>query len=271
MSNPNRRFNALLKTYPDSRKVNAVSEAAEVLYVRLIAASDDGGNYWGDPGWVEARLFTARIQSGSTLDPPAIDRIRELVKVGLLGVYSVEGEKYLHLLDLYRPLKADRKQHLAFPLPPEGIDWGEESDLDPFPIQSGSSLDPITPTQTPTQPKPEPNGESTRGGADERPRWLVILSEEEFARIRDRDDVLGAWGDWTAYRRERQLAAWKPRTIRTQMRICLEDPGLWVASVENSICQGYQGVFPPKPGAGPAKQRTPEERAAALRLDMEEE
>ena len=50
----------LLKSYPFSEKINAVSLGAEVLFVRLIAQADDYGNYWGDPRMILATLFPHR-------------------------------------------------------------------------------------------------------------------------------------------------------------------------------------------------------------------
>ncbi len=51
------RFNPLLKSYPDSEKVNSCSIGAEMLYVRLVAATDDHARYYGDPRMIAAKLL----------------------------------------------------------------------------------------------------------------------------------------------------------------------------------------------------------------------
>jgi hypothetical protein len=41
-------YNPLLKSYPDSEKVNAVCVGAETLFTRLLAQSDDLAHYYGE-------------------------------------------------------------------------------------------------------------------------------------------------------------------------------------------------------------------------------
>jgi hypothetical protein len=65
-----------------------------------------------------------------------------------------------------------------------------------------------------------------------------------------------AWADFAAYRAERRLAAWKPRTIAHQ----LEAMAGWgeaaaVESIRNSIRNGWQGVFPPNAAQGARGER----------------
>lgn len=58
-----------------------------------------------------------------------------------------------------------------------------------------------------------------------------------------------AWDEWTAYRRERKLSPWKPRTVKAK----LAELSAWgaeraVAAIQSSIANGYQGIFEPKGG-----------------------
>jgi hypothetical protein len=66
----------------------------------------------------------------------------------------------------------------------------------------------------------------------------------------DCDAFRRAWDDWHAYRRERRLPAWTDRTIKAQLAK-LESYGLdgALASIEESIANGYQGLFKPKADA----------------------
>lgn len=113
-------YNPLLKTYPDSDKINSVSEGAEVLYVRLIAASDDAGRYYGDPQWVLSKLFTARmIQSEVTVDDIK-NRVDELAAAGLLRVYEHGGKSYIELFQAFKTIRNDVPPTILFPEPPYG-------------------------------------------------------------------------------------------------------------------------------------------------------
>lgn len=124
-------YHALLKSYPDSRKLNAVSEGAENLYLRLLAASDDRGRYWGEPTMVARKLYARRP---SVTDAMVDDRLGELERGGLMRRYTADGETCLELVGLYRPLKSDRTAQVAFPAPAEY--------LDPQSAESGSKVDP---------------------------------------------------------------------------------------------------------------------------------
>jgi hypothetical protein len=110
-------YNPLLKSYPDSKRINSVTEGAEVLYVRLLAVSDDAGRYYGDADWVLSKLFTHR-QINKQVTAAEIDRrINELASVGLLFLYDVEGHRYLQLVDAVKSLRTDRPHVFLFPEP----------------------------------------------------------------------------------------------------------------------------------------------------------
>lgn len=65
----------------------------------------------------------------------------------------------------------------------------------------------------------------------------------------DCDAFRAAWDEWIAYRRERRLTV-TPRTLKAQAAK-LAGFGLdgALASIEQSIAQGWQGLFEPKPDA----------------------
>lgn len=68
--------------------------------------------------------------------------------------------------------------------------------------------------------------------------------------------VHDALDEWFTYRRERKLAKWQARTIRTNLaKFELHGPAAFVAAVQESISNGWQGVFPERGGGGPDKQR----------------
>ncbi len=115
-------YNALLKSYPDSDKINAVSTGAEMLYTRLLAQSDDAGRYYGDPQFILCRLFTARMAAGQVKVGDVSKWLLELEAVGLVRRYTVAGVAYLELIDVYKSTRADVKPQVYFPEPlPESV------------------------------------------------------------------------------------------------------------------------------------------------------
>jgi len=116
MGTRNESYNPLLKSYVDSEKVNAVSEGAENLYVRLIAQSDDEGRYSADPQWVLAKLYTHRMFKGLKVEEIA-SRIDELWQVDLIRLYEVDGKRFLEIVGVFRTHRKDVKKKLLYPQP----------------------------------------------------------------------------------------------------------------------------------------------------------
>ncbi len=111
----NESWNPLLKSYPDSDRVNSVSIGAEMLYTRLIAQSDDHGHYCGEPRWVLARLFTARMIAGQVHEQDIAGWLNELEQVGLIAKYQVAGQVYIELVNVKKCLRRDVKPEIRFP------------------------------------------------------------------------------------------------------------------------------------------------------------
>jgi hypothetical protein len=141
MARLSNKFNPLLKTYPESEKINSVSEGAEVLYVRLLAASDDAGRFYGDAGWVLSKLFTARALNGE-LDKPEIERrlceLESCKPSPLIKRYWVGSARYLELVGVMKSLRGDVSPQIIFP---EQL------------TENGTACPGLVP---PTQPQPNP-------------------------------------------------------------------------------------------------------------------
>lgn len=113
-------YNPLLKSYPDSEKVNACSFGAETFYTRLVARSDDLARYWADPPMVLGKLFTHRFAKGE-VDATLISVwLTELAKVGLIVVYEVGGRRYLQMVNCRKALRKDVRLKSTFPGPEDG-------------------------------------------------------------------------------------------------------------------------------------------------------
>jgi len=113
-------YNPLLKSFPDSEKINSVSEGAEVLYLRLIAACDDAGRYWAEPKMVLAKLFTHRAINGQVTIRGVDKRLSELERIGLIRFYRSDGKRYLEMVRVFKRLRPDLAVHLFCPEPADG-------------------------------------------------------------------------------------------------------------------------------------------------------
>lgn len=106
-----------------SAKVNAVSQGAEMLWIRILTLVDDNGNYDRDPMLVYAS--GAKHKKGVKLEHVS-KWMDELVEIGLLQTYSFEGQDYIHFADFheYQHLRADRGVVVTWPIHPDEMGSG---------------------------------------------------------------------------------------------------------------------------------------------------
>jgi len=112
-------FVPLLCSFPDSEKLNAVSEGAENLYLRLLARCDDQRNFYGSPPGLLAHLYALRWENGDIDVTETARRRDELVTVALVKLYRVRGRQYLHVIDAKKVLRKDIAADIRFPSPDE--------------------------------------------------------------------------------------------------------------------------------------------------------
>ena len=118
-------WNPLLKGYPFSEKVNAISVGAETLFTRLVAQADDYGNYYGNPRKILAYLYGHRFASGEVTATDTGRWRTELVSntVGpLAAMYTVNGAEYIHLINSRRRFRSDVTPDERFPREPANIE-----------------------------------------------------------------------------------------------------------------------------------------------------
>lgn len=118
-------WNPLLKSYPFSEKINAVSIGAETLFTRLVAQADDYGNYYGSPRMILASLFPHRWAKKELTETDAGRWRTELVTCPfgpLAATYSVNGSEYLHLINSRRRFRSDVTPDERFPREPANIE-----------------------------------------------------------------------------------------------------------------------------------------------------
>jgi hypothetical protein len=238
-----KNYNPLLKSYPDSVLINSVSEGAELLYVRLIAQSDDAGRYWGCPKLVAAKLFSHRFANEEVTVKDISGRISELNSVGLVRLYEVNRQRYLLMIDAYKQLRKDIAAVIVFP-GPEEADAPVKTAIPPHPCRPRVNDVPATqpnPTHpTPTQP------------SKKRKRFdLNKLLMQEFPELAAVSGFVQAWSDWARYRQElgKKLTQ---STARSQLKNKARPwgPIAFMEAISNSIENGWTGIFPPNKGQG---------------------
>ena len=104
----NRQFVPLLKDFPDSRKMNKISNNAECLYCRLLAVADDNGNFYGHQQELFGKLFSAKRAEKICADD-ILQWRKELESVGLIEIFEHDGEPFVHILDVFRVIRKDLK------------------------------------------------------------------------------------------------------------------------------------------------------------------
>lgn len=121
-------WHALLKNYPQSERVNAVSIKAETLFTRLIAQADDYGNYYGEPRRILAYLYGHRWAQGEATEADVRHWRTELVTEVLAAIYKVDGREYLHIVKPHRRLRGDVQRDIRFPREPATLEEKALSD-----------------------------------------------------------------------------------------------------------------------------------------------
>lgn len=203
MAEKRESFNPLLKSYPDSEKVNACSLGAETLFTRLIAQSDDYAHYYAEPRMVLAKLYTLRMVNGEVSASDVEGWLTELAREGLIVCYEIAGKKYLEIANCKKALRNDVLRDERFPPRPSTVlnprdpaaltdaargrnedvtDTGrvrDEGDADARRVRDEHV--PLT-QPNPTQPNPFPAGESAGG---ERRRTDLIAYPDGMQRFWD--------------------------------------------------------------------------------------
>lgn len=229
-------YSPLLKSYPDSDKVNALSIGAETLYTRLIAASDDAGRYYGDPAWVLARLFTSRMLAGQVTESDVEKWLLELESVALAIRYQVTNVSYLELVGVFKKLRADVRPQTIYPQRvPESVTSRSESGT------SRSESVPLDPTTDPIQSNPEPRAVP----------FLIplprALNQPEFEKV---------WKRWMQYLVNKNHGRVAQDTLESQLT---EFAKLGVRQsveiIEYAILKGHAGPVWPNERHGPKPAR----------------
>lgn len=216
----------------DSERVCSLSFPAEVLYRRLMSVVDDFGRFDGRLSVLRSRLYPLQIEKVREAD---IERwIAECVKAGLIVLYSVSAKPYI----LFRNLGEPRAKESKYPAPPSESERTQPHASENICAQTQTDVNRRAQLKTDV-PYSSSYSDSisdsdAKGGGPDVP---AALAGEEFR---------SAWKDWLAYRHERKLTM-TARTLGSQLKM-LEKLGVHAAieTIEASIRNGWQGLFPEK-------------------------
>lgn len=230
-----RSYNPLLKNYPDSEKINAVSEGAELLYVRLLAQSDDAGRYSADPAWIAAKLFTARMVAGQIKPAQIQKRLDELEVVGLVVFYEDDGKLYLEMVDVFKRHRADVAIKVAFPEPGPDSYRSRNGDVTDAGRTRDGDVSSVTVTATVTEP-------------------VAVTEPEVVFLIESNEGFKESWAEWEQHRKEKKIKI-TPLARKKQMEE-LEEMGVAraIIAINHSIRNSYTGIY--EPGKKDAGQTT---------------
>ncbi len=111
-----REWQSILTSYPDSCKINAVSEGAETLYTRLIAKADNLGRADATPRSLMGLVYARRPQITERILEA---RLRELEREGLIVRYGTDADPVLAITNVTRQgFHSSITLKSTFPAPP---------------------------------------------------------------------------------------------------------------------------------------------------------
>ena len=119
--NLNRGWTPLLKSYPDSEKINALSFAAETLFTRLLAKADDNANFSSGKKTLLGQLYSKKWEDGRISVRKVGNLLTELITHGLVKTYEHGGREFLHILNCKKALRSDSHRDIRFPPAPPCI------------------------------------------------------------------------------------------------------------------------------------------------------
>jgi hypothetical protein len=118
----------LIRDYTYSDKVQRLTTAAEVLFVRLLLKADVAGNFYANPELIKSLCFPLKtnvrtadivrwlrelLMPASSIDGPGKNTSAK--NTALLRMYEVDGKPYLHIYGYGQKLKYAKEK---FPRPP---------------------------------------------------------------------------------------------------------------------------------------------------------
>lgn len=219
----------------DSEAIDSLSPLAETLFYRLLVTVDDFGRYDGRPAMVKAHCFPIKdmtpAKCASLLD--------ELHNAGLIQLYTVDGKPCIQMCKWDNIPRAKESKYPAHDDDCAHLHTSANNQHTVLPLT-------VTVTETKTETVNR-NGNSPNGSQDVFPEGLDYRS----------------WVRWVDYRKQIGKAL-KPASIYSAQQALAKHGDQQAAVVEQSIANGWQGLFALKTsGATVNKQSAVEQRNQA--------
>jgi hypothetical protein len=220
----------MLRDWTRSKKMAKLSSCGERLFTRLISVADDFGNY---PANVKLINGTCFPEHPDVIDLDVAKWIDECDRVGVIRRYTVDGTKYIHIVNFGQRLDKARAKYPREHEDPyftEDVEETEEevkqNTVPELPGTSGK-----IPAELETEYEEETETEEVPLRADFENPFLVGTVENT------------AWLQWLDYRKEIKKKITKS-TARLQLKFLQGRAGPEIAAILNqSIHNGWTGLF----------------------------
>lgn len=203
----------------DSEAIDSLTPLAETLFYRLLVTVDDFGRYDGRPAMVKAHCFPIKDMTPAK----CAALLEELHTAGLVHIYTTDGKPCLQMCKWDN---VPRAKESKYPAPEDDCTHLYTSASKPRTVL------PLTETETGTETETvNRNRKAPDGAPDVFPEGLDVRS----------------WERWLAYRKEIGKSL-KPASIPSAQQALVKYGDQQEAVVEQSIANGWQGLFALKAG-----------------------
>ena len=213
-----------MKSICQSKKLaDLKTDGARLLYTWLLPNLDINGCFSADADVLKGHIFTRLKKPPKQIN----DYLMDLERVGLIITYQSNDDVFLCVPDFTEKQPSLNPNKEAKPTIPPPT---------PEQLQTYSRA---------TPPKVKQSKEKVKQSKE----------KENFPDCLNTDEFLQIWSDWEKYRREIKKKL-TPTTIKRQLKLLAEHPESAIEMVEQSIRNGWQGLFVLKEKNGGQNGRT---------------
>lgn len=247
----------LLKSFPESRKINSVSLGAECMFIRLVALCDDHANYYGEPRLLLVHLFGNRYANGTATERDCIQWRTELVTAGLVEAYLSGGETYLRVANCKKHLRADINEDIRFPEFAQAFVIAKDTESVPDTVRGRTeNVSPYSSSSSSSSSSSDskkegvsPTGNDVLANTPKAKKKRPIQPDPTIPPELNTPEFVKAWTDWLEHLRQKRS---KPTSlaITRQLGKCQKvGVARAVAMIEHSMTSNWQSLFEPSAGA----------------------
>lgn len=238
------RIRTIKPEFWKSEDTEKLSEPAMLLAIGLLNYADDYGLFNANPKLIKSELFPMREPSR-----PIADLLSELAGTGFIALgEGADGRTYGRIVKflahqrICRPSPSKIAPLCRFDEPSASV---RGAIVEPsVPEQVTGSMDPVTEAEVVQVAPTKAKAKSATPDA---------IPDE----YQPTPEAQAAWAEWLAYRRSKA----KPVTAiaaKQQFKLLAEwGAPAWIAAIQSSIANDYQGLFPAREAPRAARQAAP--------------